>query len=103
MSGAASRQWESQRLGREALAFRAVGASVAALCLEAVLTVGFEAGAAVDRTIPAGLEGNLRGLAAAVADHIVHLTLATGAAIVLATGGTAGRATAGSFWKPFSA
>ena len=64
--------------------------------LIAALALCLEAGAAVNRTITAGLERNLGVLAAAVANHIIHLTLATvGAAICLTTGSTACRATAG--------
>ena len=65
--------------------------------LEAALTLLLEAGTAVDRTIAAGLERNLSGLAAAIADHVKHLTLATGSAatILRATGCAAGRATTG--------
>ena len=61
------------------------------------LTVGFEALTAVDRTVSAGLEGNLSGTAAAIADHVIHLTLAAVAVatVLLTAGGTAGRAAAG--------
>ena len=60
------------------------------------LTVGFEALTAVDRTVTAGLERNLGGLAAAVADHIIHLTLAaTVVAVLGTTRGAAGGAAAG--------
>ena len=66
------------------------------IALETILTIRFEAGAAVDRTVPAGLERHLGGLAAAVADHVVHLTLAAvGAAVGSATRGAAGGAAAG--------
>lgn len=66
--------------------------------LVAALLLGLEARAAVHRAISAGLERNLRGLAAAVADHIVHLTIAaTGAAaaVGLTTLSAARRATTG--------
>ena len=62
----------------------------------AALALGLEAGAAIDRTVSAGLERHLSGLTATVADHIVHLALATvGATVRLTAGGTASRATAG--------
>jgi len=48
---------------------------------------------AVNRAITAGLEGDLGGCAAFVADNIVHLTLAGAATGILTTVGTAGRAT----------
>ena len=54
-----------------------------------------EALAAVHGPIPTGLEGHLRGAAAAVADHFIHLALATVAAVVGTTGSTAGGAAAG--------
>ena len=64
--------------------------------LVAALTLCLEAGAAVNRTITAGLERNLGVLATAIADYIVHLTLATIVAAVLgATGCAACGATAG--------
>ena len=66
------------------------------LQLEPALALGLEAGAAVDRAVTAGLERNLGRLAAAVADHVIHLTLATvGAAVGSAARRTASRATAG--------
>ena len=66
------------------------------LILVAALTLRLEACAAVNRTVTAGLERHLSGLAAAIADHIVHLALATvGATIGLTAGCTASRATAG--------
>lgn len=64
--------------------------------LIAALTIGLEAGAAIDRTVSAGLERNLSGLAAAIADHIIHLALATiGATIRLTTSRAASGAAAG--------
>ena len=49
---------------------------------------------AVHGPVSAGLEGNLRGAAAAVADHFVHLARAI-AAILSTAGGAAGGAAAG--------
>ena len=64
--------------------------------LEAALTLLLEASTAVNRTITAGLERNLSVLTAAIADHVEHLTLATGSAAVLCTASCAARgATAG--------
>ena len=57
-------------------------------------TILGEAIAAVHGPIAPGLEGNLGGAAAAIADHFVHLAFATVAA-VLTTGGAAGGAAAG--------
>ena len=68
------------------------------LCeLIAVLALTLEALTAVDRPVSAGLEGHLRGAAAAVADHFVHLTLAAGLSVaaVGAAGSAARRAAAG--------
>ena len=66
------------------------------LILVAALTLRLKACAAVNRTVTAGLEGNLSGLATTIADNVIHLTLATvGATILLATSCTACRATAG--------
>ena len=62
--------------------------------LEAALTLLLEAGAAVDRTITAGLEGNLGGTAAAIADYIVHGTI--GVAVLVAAGSTTGSAASGA-------
>jgi hypothetical protein len=53
--------------------------------LVTALPLGLEARAAVHGTISAGLEGNLSGLAAAIADHVKHLTLAATIAAVLGT------------------
>ena len=54
---------------------------------------------AVNRTITAGLEGDLRGGATFIADHVVHLALA---AMAVATAvGTAGGATAGLILEAF--
>ena len=64
-------------------------------CLEAILTLRVEAGAAIDRTVSAGLERNLGGLSATVADHIVHLALSASTAVVRAAGGTASGAATG--------
>ena len=64
--------------------------------LETILTIRLKAGAAVDRTVSAGLERHLSGLAATIADHVKHLTLATvGTAVGSATRGAAGGAAAG--------
>ena len=58
--------------------------------------LSLEASAAIYRTISAGLEGNLSGLTAAVADHIIHLTIAgAGSAVLGATLRAAGGAAAG--------
>ncbi len=67
------------------------------ISLIAALTVRIEALTAEYGTISAGLERNLSGTAAAIADHVIHLTLATVVvlAIGLTTGCTASRATAG--------
>ena len=62
--------------------------------LETALTLRIKAGTAVDRAVSAGLERNLRGLAAAVANHFIHLTLAAIAAVGLTTGCATCRATA---------
>ena len=48
--------------------------------------------AAVNGAITAGLEGNLRGSAATVADYFVHLTVAAVAATALSAAVTTGRA-----------
>ena len=61
--------------------------------LETALTLRFEASTAIDRTISAGLERNLSGLAAAIANHVIHLTFATGSATIL---GTASRTARGA-------
>jgi len=61
--------------------------------------VAGEAVTAVHRTITAGLEGDLRGGATFITDHIVHLTLA--AMAVAAAVGTAGGATAGLILEAF--
>ena len=72
------------RLGKEAVF----------VCELVLVAVGFEASAAVHRTIALGLEGHLSGGAAAVADHFEVLTLAavgvlgaTGSTALVATGG----------------
>ena len=62
---------------------------------EAVLTLGFEALAAVHGTISAGLEGDLSLTAAAIADHGVHLAGAIAVAVLSPTGSAAGGAAAG--------
>ena len=64
-------------------------------CLEAILALRVEAGAAIDRTVSAGLERNLGGLSATVADHIVHLALSTSTAVVRAASRTASGAATG--------
>ena len=70
-------------------------AEARALSVLSVLgTVLGEAFTAVHGPISTGLEGHLGGGAAAIADHFVHLALATVAA-VLTTGGAAGGAAAG--------
>ena len=52
--------------------------------------------AAIDGLVTTGLERNLSGSTAAVADHFVHLTLATiGIAAIVTTGSTAGGAATG--------
>ena len=62
-----------------------------------LLTVLAEAIAAVYRTIAMGLERNLGGATAAVADHFIHGAIGrtVGIAAVGTTGSAAGRATAG--------
>ena len=62
--------------------------------LEAALTLLIEASAAVDRTVSAGLEGNLGVAAAAIADNVKHLTL--GAVYVLVVLLTTSRAASGA-------
>ena len=57
--------------------------------LIAALALALEALTAVDRPVSAGLEGNLRGAAATVADHFIHLALAATVAAILATGSAA--------------
>lgn len=58
-----------------------------------------EAVTAIHRTVTAGLEGDLRGGATFIADHVVHLALA---AMAVATAvGTAGGATAGLILEAF--
>ena len=59
-----------------------------------LLTLGFEALTAVHGPVSAGLEGNLRGTAAAVADHFEHLPGAV-SAVLGTTGSAAGGAAAG--------
>ena len=59
-----------------------------------VVPLRLEALTAVHGPISAGLEGNLGGAAATVADHFVHLTGAV-AAVLSPTGSTAGGAAAG--------
>ncbi len=59
-----------------------------------ILALRLEALTAVHGPVSAGLEGNLRGLSAAVADHFVHLAGAI-AAVLGTAGGAAGRAAAG--------
>ena len=54
-----------------------------------------EAIAAVHGTIATGLEGNLGGAAAAVADHFVHLTGSSVAAVLGTTSSAASGAAAG--------
>jgi len=58
-----------------------------ALCASGQLLA--EAIRAVDRTVRAGLEGNLAGFAAACANCIVHLTVAAATGRALLAGGTA--------------
>ena len=53
-----------------------------------------EALTAVHGLVAPGLEGHLGGLAAAIADHVIHLAFAT-VATVLTAGGAAGGAAAG--------
>ena len=62
---------------------------------ETILTLGFKAITAVNRTIAAGLERNLGFAAAAVADDRVHLARSTTVTILGTAGSTTGRTTAG--------
>src|SRR5699024_8667127 len=91
-----------RRTGEPAAAhpFQKSSVQVPAESADSVLAHLGEALAAVDRTILAGLERHLAGLAAAGADSVVHLTLATGlvlhgSAAVLAALGLILKATAG--------
>ena len=56
---------------------------------------------AVNRTITAGLEGDLRGGATFIADHIIHLAFAAVAMVVAATIRAAAGATAGLILEAF--
>ena len=59
----------------------------------AARALGVEAVTAIHRTIATGLERDLGGTAAAIADHVVHLALAVAG---LATSGTARGAAGGA-------
>jgi len=54
-----------------------------------LVAVSFKASAAVHRTIALGLERHLSGIAAAIADHVKHLTLGTVGVLTVAAGNTA--------------
>lgn len=71
-------------------------AKTLSLSLITALTLRLEACTAIYRAISTGLERNLSGLSATIADHVIHLTLATiGATILLTTRRTASGATTG--------
>jgi hypothetical protein len=65
------------------------------------LTIPVEAFAAVHRAIAAGLERHLRGYAATVADHFVHLAIAAVGVLRGAARGAACGATAGLVLESF--
>ena len=54
-----------------------------------LVAVSFKASAAVHRTIALGLERHLGGVAAAIADHVEHLTLSAVGVVLIAAGNAA--------------
>jgi len=65
------------------------------------LTVTVEAITAINGAIAARLEGHLRGYAAAIANHFVHLPLTAAGVLRCTTSRAAGGATAGLILKAF--